>query len=202
MIDLVAQTVNVDINDVRCWIDAHLPNVVEDHTSRHDAPGIATQIFQEHEFLRGEAQGLTIARRLPAHKIELQVGHANTQCFALWSTRAPEEVAEAGKQFRQGERFGKVIIPALFQSQDAFIDRTSRRQNQNRSVTALRAASPDEIQAVTVGQAEVDDECVMNALKGERFGGRSVRSRVNLVSGFRERSLEKIANCLIVLYKK
>src|ERR1700686_3031990 len=56
MIHLAAQTINMDIHDVSCWIDPHPPNVVQDHGPRYHATFIAAKIFQQRKLLWSQLQ--------------------------------------------------------------------------------------------------------------------------------------------------
>src|SRR5258708_5953524 len=60
-IHLAAQTVNVHVYYVRCSIDTHAPDVIEDHGSRHYASSIAAEIFKQRKLLRSKLQQLCSA---------------------------------------------------------------------------------------------------------------------------------------------
>jgi len=113
-----------------------------------------------------------------------------------------QQVPQAGKQFRQCEWFGEVVVTTLLQSKDTFVDRPSRRENQNGRIAALRPASPNEIQAVAIRQTEVDDERIMNAFQCQNFGCGGVGSGIRLISRFCQSTFDKFANSPVVFYKK
>src|ERR1700722_5112980 len=52
-VHLAAQAINVDINYVRCRVYPHSPNVIQNHRTSDNSPGIPAKIFQERKLLRG-----------------------------------------------------------------------------------------------------------------------------------------------------
>jgi hypothetical protein len=202
VVDLIAQAVNVNVHNVGSGIDSHLPDVIKDHAARDNPPRVAAQVFEKHEFLRRQAKGLAVSRGFPPDKVELKIADAKPQRLALRRARPAKQVAQAGKQLRQGKWLCEIVIASLLQSQNSFIHRAARRQNQDGSVTALRAATADKIEAIAVGQTEIDDQSIMNPFHSKLFGRCCICSRIDVVGSFSERSLEKLANSLVVLYKK
>jgi hypothetical protein len=55
-VDFIAEAMDVDIDNVGGGVDAHLPDVVEDHGARDDAADVAAEVFEEGEFLLGELE--------------------------------------------------------------------------------------------------------------------------------------------------
>jgi hypothetical protein len=51
VIYLAAQTIDVDIDYVRCGINLHAPNVIQNHGTSNYTPGIPAKIFQEGKLL-------------------------------------------------------------------------------------------------------------------------------------------------------
>src|ERR1035438_4305900 len=46
MIHFAAQTINVNIDDVGCGVNPHLPDMVQNHGPGHDSTFVAAKIFQ------------------------------------------------------------------------------------------------------------------------------------------------------------
>ncbi len=55
-IHFIAQAVDVHIHNIRGGVDAHLPDVVEDHGAGDDAAGVAAEVFEQGELLLGELE--------------------------------------------------------------------------------------------------------------------------------------------------
>src|SRR6516225_6200842 len=51
VVHLAAQASDIDLNDIRRWIEVKIPDVLQQHPPRHDAVFVAHQIFQKLEFL-------------------------------------------------------------------------------------------------------------------------------------------------------
>jgi hypothetical protein len=47
VIHFVAQAIDVDIDYVRCGINLHAPDVIQNHGASNYTPGISAKIFQE-----------------------------------------------------------------------------------------------------------------------------------------------------------
>jgi hypothetical protein len=69
----VAQAINVNIDYIRCGINPHSPDVIEDHGTSDDTPGISAKIFQEGKLLWGQLEQLIAAPSLMTHKVKLQI---------------------------------------------------------------------------------------------------------------------------------
>ena len=73
VVHLAAQAIDVDIDHVRCGIDPHAPDVIQNHGPSNYTPGIPAKIFQEGKLLRSQLKQMIAASSLMTHEIELQV---------------------------------------------------------------------------------------------------------------------------------
>ena len=73
MVHFAAQAIDVDIDYVRCGINPHAPDVIQDHCASNYAPGIPAKIFQEGKLLWGQLEQVIAAPGFMAHKVKLQV---------------------------------------------------------------------------------------------------------------------------------
>jgi hypothetical protein len=73
VIHFAAQTIDVDVNYVRCRINLHAPDVIQNHGTSYYTPGIPAKIFQEGKLLWGQLEQVLSASSLMAHKVKLQV---------------------------------------------------------------------------------------------------------------------------------
>ena len=110
-IHFTAQAIDVHIDYIRRRIDAHAPNVIEDHSTRHDASGVAAKILQERELLGSELQDMSAALGLAAHEVEFEVSDVQACGFFLAGAGASEKVAEAGEEFGESKGFGEAELP-------------------------------------------------------------------------------------------
>ena len=78
-IDLRAQTVDMDIDNVRRWIDPHLPDVIQNHRTGHDAAFISAEVLQQNELLSSQLKEMFSAACLATNKIQLKVTNFESQ---------------------------------------------------------------------------------------------------------------------------
>src|ERR1700730_17646207 len=85
MVHFIAQTINMDIHDVGGGINAHAPDVVQNHGASYYATFIPAKIFQQGELLRGQLQQVIAPSCFTTCQVKLQVGSLQTQRFILWN---------------------------------------------------------------------------------------------------------------------
>src|SRR3954454_20910245 len=72
-IDLVAQVLDVDVDDVAREIECEVPYVLRDHGARQDDARTPHQVFEQRVFLGGERNRLAAALHRARRRVELQV---------------------------------------------------------------------------------------------------------------------------------
>jgi hypothetical protein len=66
----IAQAVNLHVNHVRRRINAHAPYLLQNHSARYYAAGIAAKIFEQRELLGRELQQHFAPAGLASNQIE------------------------------------------------------------------------------------------------------------------------------------
>ena len=193
-VDFVAQAMDVDVDDVGGGVDAHLPDVIEDHGAGDDAAGVAAEVFEESEFLLGELELDAGAAGFAADEVDFEIGDAEAGGFRLAGGAAAEQSAKTSLEFGDGEGLGHVVVAAAFEAEDALVDGAARGEDEDGRGDSLGAEALDQLQAVDVGEGEVDDERVVDAFEGEPLGFAAVGASVDAKAGFGERAGEKLAN--------
>src|SRR5271157_4332020 len=130
-INLLAQAVDLDFNHIGGRINVHMPHLVKDHGARHDAPLIPDQVFQKRELLGRKLQELTAPACFATDEVQLKIGHVQADRFLLRCGAAPQKIPQPRHHFSQSKRLGQIVVAALFQTSDSFIDGTARREDQN-----------------------------------------------------------------------
>src|SRR5215471_8115990 len=190
-VDFAAQAIDVHVDDVRRGIDSHAPDMIENHRSSHNAALVSTEVFQKYEFLRRELKRLIAFPRFTADQIELKIGDLQLERLLLRSAASLEKVSKAGQKLGKSEGLREVIVAALLEAPDPFVDGPPGGQDQYGGVAALSAAIGDEVEAITVGKSEVDDERVVVTLARQRLRGFRIRSRIDLITGLGERPAQE-----------
>ena len=126
-IDLAAQSIDVNIHNVRVWLDAHAPDLIENHGTSDNSARVAAEILQQNKFLRRELQDLPGPSCLAAKQVQLKIEDAQAGRFACRGAIAFQQVAQASQQFGKREGLRQIIVSALFQAANPVIDASPRR---------------------------------------------------------------------------
>src|SRR6516164_4523664 len=120
---------DIEVNDIRRWIEMKIPDVLQQHLSRHDAVFVAHQIFQKLKFL-GPKENLLAA---PAGRLRGQVDCeiADAQDRLLGDgVAAPAKRFQSRQQFGEGERLDQIVVAAGPQATDLVVDYSERGDDQ------------------------------------------------------------------------
>src|SRR5271157_819503 len=83
-IHLAAQAVYVNIHNIGIGLNAHTPNLVENHRARDDAARIPAEIFEQDEFLGGKLQRLAGTGGFTAKQVQLKIENTQPSCLVAW----------------------------------------------------------------------------------------------------------------------
>jgi hypothetical protein len=73
VIHFAAQAIDVHVDYVRCGINPHAPDVIQNHSASNYTPCVPAKILQEGKFLWSQLEQLIAASSLMTHKVKLQV---------------------------------------------------------------------------------------------------------------------------------
>jgi hypothetical protein len=111
---------------------------------------------------------------------------------------APDERPHPGLQLRQVERLGEIVVGADVESLDAILERIAGGEHHHRDARPAPAQAPQDLEAVELGQAEIEyDEVVV--LRGQhvvRLG--AVAGAVHRVISRAQRAREPVGQYRIV----
>src|ERR1700756_3413788 len=117
------------LDDGCLWVEMKLPDVLQQHGARNDAPGTTHEILQELELLRLHIDFLTRPRDASFQEIELQVG--DTQERLDFGRRRPaRESIHPGQQLGESKRLEEIIVPAGFEALYAIVNAAKRHEKQ------------------------------------------------------------------------
>src|SRR5262245_16548113 len=74
-VDLLAQVVDHDVDDVRSGVEVIPPSILGDQGATHDAPRVPHEILEYRVFFRREVDELVTATNLARRLIEDKVAH-------------------------------------------------------------------------------------------------------------------------------
>src|SRR5205085_4815036 len=111
-IHLAAQPVNMNVDDVRGWVDPHPPHMVQDHATRDHASGVSAKIFQQREFLRRELKYFVPATRFTTNQVQAEIARFELNRLVVRGKGPPQQVSQPGNEFRQRKWLRQVVITA------------------------------------------------------------------------------------------
>ena len=172
--------------------------MVEDHAAGDDASGVAAKVFEEGELLLGELELGASAMCFAADQVELEIGDTQAGGLGLIGRATPEKGTQAGDDFGDGEGLGEVVVASALKAEDTLIDRTARGKNEHGRGDSLGAEPMDEVEAVHVGEGQVDDHGVVYAFKRPALRLVPTAAGIDPEAGFVDGPGEKFTNCTIV----
>jgi hypothetical protein len=122
----------------------------------------------------------------------VQLDRAEGQGGAGGGLRAAQQRAQARQQLGQLEGLDHVVVGAQVQALHAVVQRVARGEDQHRHVLAghLAAQAPRELQAVHVGQADVDDGGVEHLGAQHFLGPLAAADPVDRIAGVGQPQLD------------
>ena len=90
-------------------------------------------------------------------RIEDKIAHGD-HLRRLAVRPAPEQGADAGQQFVEGERLGQIVVGAAAQPFDLVMDAVLRRQHENQALRPLPPEAAADLDAVDRRQHHVEDD--------------------------------------------
>jgi hypothetical protein len=83
IVNLAAQTVNVNVDYIGGRIEAHMPHMLEDHSSSNYTACVPAKVLQQGELLRGKLQDAVTPPRFATDQIKLEIGNFQPRRFLL-----------------------------------------------------------------------------------------------------------------------
>ena len=151
------------------------PDLAQQLRAGDDLPGVADQRVEQAVLERRQLHGLAAHRHLVAVAVDAKfaaVEHALGR-FADRAVAVAHGDADARQQLARAERLGQVVVGARVERPHLVAFLVARRDDEDRA-REPGAQLADDVDAVEVGQAEVEDDEVRPAALGdrERFGRR------------------------------
>jgi hypothetical protein len=131
-----------------------VPNVLLDCSSRHDFAKPLHHDAQQASFARCQGYSLATAKDLSRSRIEHEMPGADAQCVHL--DRPAQQRPNPRKKFRVVEWLYETVIRPAIEGGNAVGDACPSRNDQDRPIVGGPAGVADQLQAVTVGQPQVD----------------------------------------------
>src|SRR4051794_24936360 len=72
-VDLASQAPDIDVDNIRRWIEMKIPDVLQQHGPGHDAAFVAHQILQQLEFPGKQEEVLAAPAGRPRHQVDREI---------------------------------------------------------------------------------------------------------------------------------
>src|SRR5438105_4531063 len=106
-VDFVAKRIDMDVDDVAHAVEVNIPHVFHDHRASDGAVGIAKKEFEKRVLLHLQIYDVPATPDLPCSGVHFEVGEAKPRVFL---SAAPQEGADARREFGEGERLDEIVI--------------------------------------------------------------------------------------------
>ena len=157
-VDLAAQPGDVDVDDVVEGGAAGrlAPHLARQRVARDDLAGVAGQVVQQVELLRGQLDGLPVARDPAGRPVDLE--RVDGQAVRVAHPSAAGDGAESGEQLGERERLHQVVVGPRVEPDDPVLQGVPRRQHHHRRVEPLLAQGRENLEAVAPRQHQVEQD--------------------------------------------
>src|SRR5271157_4075085 len=158
-VELGAQALDVDVDDIRERIEVLVPDVLADLLAAHHTVLVEHQELNESVFLGGEAHGFPGARGGVAGGVQGEVG--DLEHLGAQAGGPPQQGAQAGQQFLEVEGLGKVVVGPGIEALNAIVHGAARGQHEDGSAKARTAQFPADGVAVLHRQHDVENHDIV-----------------------------------------
>src|SRR5690606_18234361 len=126
-VKLLAQSADVLVDDVCLWIEAVVPDLLEQHRACHHASFMTHEIFEYAKFAISEVDPSITDLHQTRGKFDSEVAGLEP-CSRLAGWVAAAKRLDPGKQLGDRKRLGEIIVTARPQAPDAFLGITERAE--------------------------------------------------------------------------
>ena len=172
-VELAANVIDVDIDDVGSGLGFELPDVGKQFTAGDALTTAEHEVLEEGKLLGGEGDLPAAALDEMIDSVEFEVAGAKDLLGELRT--ATEEGAAAGGELEEAEGLQQAVVGAHIETLDASMEIAAAGEDQKSGVRALRLEIGEDFDTVAVGEAEVEDDQVRLV-----FGGVAER-RISIV---------------------
>ena len=195
-VDFFAPISDVDIDDVAGGGGIHGVEVFPDFAAGHELAAFEGEKFEEGIFARGEGDGFSAAADGAAGGVDFEIEHPHDGIFDV--VFSADEGADAGFQFADDEGLADVIISAGIESADAVFGIVVAGEDKDVGGDAFGAHFSEEVEAVGVGEADVEDDDVVFSGEGEAVSGSAVVGGIDGETGAGEDGGDQTLDGIII----
>jgi hypothetical protein len=195
-VDLVAQRIDMHLDDVADAVEVDVPDVFDDKRSGQRPVGVAHQELEQCVLLGLELDERAGAPDQPADGVHLQIGDAQ---HALARRAATEQRPQARRQLGQRERLGHIVVGAGVEPRHALVQRILGGEDQHRQLRLARTDVAQHLKPRSSRQHEIEHHRVVIDTAGLLAGAAAFVQHVNSVSLLLQAGLYEAGHLPVVL---
>jgi hypothetical protein len=195
--ELAPQPADVGVERLRRPPPVLVPDRRHDLVARHRLAGAHDEERQEIELLRRELELAVAAPRPPRRRVDPDVRHCPLHIAVALAPA--QEGAYARGEHRERERLREVVVGARIEAEDLVELRASGGEDEDREIGMVRPCAPADLDAVEVGQTDVEDDEVGRAARQALERRVATGDVLDLVLLARQRADQRLADRIVVL---
>ncbi|RMU70407.1 Transcriptional regulator [Pseudomonas syringae pv. aptata] len=161
LVDLLAQTADVNVDQVGARIEVVAPDFLKNHHSGDDLSAVAHQKLKQLEFGGQQDQRLAAATRFPGNQVQFQVGNLQYRLGGTDRVAASQQHLDACGHLIRREGFWQIVIPSGTQAANALVHVGEGADHQDWRGNALGAQVGDDGQTIHLRQHAVQGNKVI-----------------------------------------
>jgi hypothetical protein len=196
--EMPAQEADVHVDDVRRPLVGPVPDVPDDlGPGQHviDPPG---QQLEERELSGRQCHGPTIDAHEMAGGVDLE--RADAKDGRPLTAAASNQRTDPGGELGEREWLDEIVVRTDVQSPDSVVDRDPCREHEDRRPATGRPEVGADVEAVTVGQADVQDDPVVVVLRRQPTAVLGRRRRIDGITLRPQSPLEEVGESIVVFH--
>lgn len=158
--------VDVDIHHVRGGIEREIPYELDDHRASDIVPRVSHEVLQKGKLFGRELDFQAGALHQPLYPVQPEVAHAQHRFRR--KVAAPDQGADASREFTERKRLGEIIVSAGVQALHSILYLCALGQDQYRQAWLFHPQMSQHSYAVKPRQIQIENHNVILGLGGCR----------------------------------
>ena len=197
---LAAHAVDQHVHGVAADLLAPAIDAAFELVAREDGPGPLEQRVQQRELTRRELRTLALHQHFAGGDVQLDVGAADDGVGR--AVAPPDDGAHARQQFAKLVGLDQVVVGADVQAGDPVVQAVAGGEHQHRRVVALAARLAQDLDAIALGQAQIEQHAGVAAVAEGALRQQAVLHPIDRPAVAAQCLLQALADHLVVFHQQ